>query len=296
VRIRILHETRYGYDAPASYTIQTLRVTPRSHDGQFVCRWRIDIDADCVLARDEDPFGNVTHTFTVDSKIDALTVAVEGEVETEDRAGFVRGTVERLPPTFWLRETDLTVPSAELRTFAEDIAAGEGGDTIATMHALMREFHRIVRFDATATTSSTTAAEAFAAKHGVCQDFAHMFTSAARALGVPARYVSGYLFKGPGEVTQEAGHAWVEVFLDGLGWVGFDAANAVCVTDHHIRVAVGLDCLGAAPVRGARVGGSGEHLGVKVTVEPAVRVSPPLPTLEQSQSFGWGQSQRQSQG
>jgi transglutaminase-like putative cysteine protease len=145
------------------------------------------------------------------------------------------------------------------------------------------------------TSSASSAADAFAARHGVCQDFAHVYAAAARSLGIPARFVSGYLFKGPGEVSQEAGHAWAEAHVEGLGWLGFDPANGMCITDHHVRVAVGPDYLGAAPVRGIRTGGDGESLAVKVTVEPAVRVSPPLPAMMQSQSQR-GQSQSQSQG
>src|SRR5262249_60583923 len=93
---------------------------------------------------------------------------------------------------------------------------------------------------------------AFALKRGVCQDLTHIFIAAARAIGFPARYVSGYLHRADGVVHQEAGHAWAEAHVSGLGWVAFDPANGICATDAHIRVAAGLDYLGAAPVRGTR--------------------------------------------
>jgi transglutaminase-like putative cysteine protease len=289
MRIRVRHETHYVYGEPATHAIQTLRLTPRSHEGQFVCDWRIELDADCRLDRDEDPFGNITHTFTVDGPIERLTVAVEGVVETEDRAGFVHGAAERLPLGFWLRETELTAPTAAIRALAAELSAGEGADPVATLHALQRELPRRLVFDAASTTSTTSAGEAYAAGRGVCQDFAHIFVAAARALGLPARYVGGYLYKGPSELTQEAGHAWAEAHVPGLGWIGFDPANGLCVTDHYIRVAAGLDYLGAAPVRGQRRGGSDETLEVRVTVEPARRARPPSRLAErlvQSQSQG----------
>lgn len=270
MRIRIAHETIYTYDRPAAYAIQTLRLTPRSHYGQFVCNWRIDVDADCRMDRDEDPFGNVTHTYTVDGPFDHLRVHAEGEVETEDTNGAVRDAVERLPVPFYLRETDLTAADAEIRAFAQDLSAGEGGDTLATLHAMQRELNRTMRFDVEATSSATTAAQAFSARHGVCQDFAHIFVAGARFLAIPARYVGGYLLRGDGQTSQDAGHAWAEAMVPNLGWIGFDPANGTCVTDHHVRVAAGLDYLGAAPVRGARTGGVRERLVVKVVVERAM--------------------------
>ena len=84
----------------------------------------------------------------------------------------------------------------------------------------------------------------------MCQDFTHIFIAAARSLGIPARYVGGYFHRDDGVIEQDAGHAWAEAFVPELGWVGFDPANGICATDAHVRVAVGLDYLGAAPVRG----------------------------------------------
>jgi transglutaminase-like putative cysteine protease len=126
-----------------------------------------------------------------------------------------------------------------------------------------------MEYDTAPTYATTTAAEAFALKRGVCQDLTHIFIAAARSLNVPARYVGGYFRRDDGVVAQDAGHAWAEAFVPGLGWVAFDAANGMCATDAHVRVAVGLDFLGAAPVRGMRYGGAGEKLAVSVHVDQA---------------------------
>ena len=120
------------------------------------------------------------------------------------------------------------------------------------LHALLDTLPETITFDTDPTHAHTTAAEAFAIKRGVCQDISHIFIASARSLGIPARYVSGYLHRADGVNEQQAGHAWAEAFVDGLGWIAFDATNGMCATDAHLRVAVGLDYLSAAPVRGSR--------------------------------------------
>jgi transglutaminase-like putative cysteine protease len=285
MRLRILHETSYRYAAPASRAIQILRLTPRGHDGQFVVQWRIDVDHDCRLLASNDPFGNRVHSFTAEGPFDGLTITAEGEIETQDTTGIVRDQVERVPAGVFLRETQLTEADEDVRAFAEDVAVDAGSDPLALLHALMRAIRDRMRFVVNATNTGTSATEAFAHGEGVCQDFAHVFIAAARHLGHPARYVGGYLFQ-PGMVqqqsqgaggqtqsaaAQDAGHAWAEALVPNLGWVGFDPANGVSPTDAYVRVAIGLDYLGAAPVRGARYGGAGESLAVRVVVEDATR-------------------------
>jgi transglutaminase-like putative cysteine protease len=148
-----------------------------------------------------------------------------------------------------------------------------------------------ITFDTSATDASATAAQALSLGRGVCQDLAHVFIAASRAAGLPTRYVSGHLLRADGESEQEASHAWAEVAIPGLGWVGFDPANRSCPTDAYVRVAIGLDYLHAAPVRGARNGGGAERMTVKLNVSPAWSQ-----TQSQSQSGGGSQSQSQSRG
>ncbi len=105
----------------------------------------------------------------------------------------------------------------------------------------------------------------------MCQDLTHIFIAAARELGFPARYVGGYFHRNDGVTRQQAGHAWAEAFIPSFGWVAFDPANGICATDAHVRVAVGLDYLGAAPVRGTRYGGGVETLAVSVVIDQAQR-------------------------
>jgi transglutaminase-like putative cysteine protease len=269
--IRVSHLATYRYDKPASSVIQILRQTPRNHDGQFVLNWRIDVSADCRLEEHEDAFGNITHAFTVNGPLETLKVLVEGEVETRDTQGIVRGAVERFPPSLFLRETTLTQPGEEIAAFAAQVRAETGDDALKALHLTLARLHDELDYDPVPAASTTTAAEAFAAKHGGCQDLAHVFIAAARTLSVPARFISGYFCRDDGADGQQAGHAWAEAFVPGLGWVGFDAANGICATDAHVRVAVGLDGLGAAPVRGTHYGGGEETLTVELQVDQARR-------------------------
>ena len=271
MRIRIAHKTTYKYAEPASGAIQTLRLTPRNHDGQYVIDWRIDISEDCRLVNHEDAFGNITHTFTVDGSFAELEVTADGEVETTDLSGFVRGTVERFPPSLFLRQTALTEPDAAILAFAREIKSKSNNDVLELLHLLLNEVHRTITFDVDQTGATTTAVEAFAAKRGVCQDLTHIFVAAARALDIPARYVGGYFYRQDGVVAQAAGHAWAEAHVPHIGWIGFDPANGICPADAHVRVAIGLDYLGVAPVRGTRFGGRDEQLLVGVHVEQAQR-------------------------
>jgi transglutaminase-like putative cysteine protease len=269
--IRVSHLVTYRYDTPASSVIRILRQTPRNHDGQFVLNWRIDVSADCRLEDHEDAFGNITHAFTVDGPLETLKVLVEGEVETRDTQGIVRGAVERFPPSLFLRETALTQPGEAIAAFAAQVQAETGDDALKALHLTLSRLHDELEYDAGSSDSTTTAAEAFAAKRGRCHDSAHVFIAAARCLSIPARYLGGYCCRDEGTDAPRAGHAWAEAFVTGLGWVAFDAANGICATDAHVRVAVGLDCLGAAPVRGTHYGGGDEMLTVEVQVDQAVR-------------------------
>jgi transglutaminase-like putative cysteine protease len=271
MRIHISHLTSYLYETPATGVIQTLRLTPRNHDGQYVARWRIDVSTDCRLDQHQDAFGNVTHAFTADGPLRELTVTVEGEVETRDTQGVVRGAVERFPPSLYLRETALTSPDAGIASFAEDSRRRAGDSPLNVLHVMLERLHNDMSYDTVPTQVSTPAAEAFALKRGVCQDLTHVFIAAARSLEIPARYVGGYFHRDDGVIDQEAGHAWAEAFVPELGWVAFDAANGLCATDAHVRVAVGLDYLSAAPLRGTRYGGAGEVLSVKIRVDQAMQ-------------------------
>jgi transglutaminase-like putative cysteine protease len=263
MRLKIVHETAYRFDPPASGSIQTLRLTPRGHDGQFVVNWRIEIDHDCRLDPAADPFGNVVHSFTTEGRLEGLTITALGDVETHDMAGMVRGQKERFPLGVFLRTTQLTTPDADIRSFAEDVSAAAPADPLSRLHALMGSVHErmIVGGDG----ADDSARTAFAAGRGNARAIAHVMITAARHLGIPARFASGYVFHPEADRPASAVHGWAEAHVDGVGWIGFDAALNVCPTETHVRLAVGLDGTDAAPVRGMAYG--------ECTADPVVSIS-----------------------
>jgi transglutaminase-like putative cysteine protease len=271
MRLRVAHTTVYRYDPPAAGVIQVLRLTPRNHDGQYIVGWRIDVTPDARLANREDAFGNITHVFTADGPLRELRVEVDGQVETQNTDGVVRGTVERFPPSLFLRDTVLTQADAGIRDFAAKVRAASGGTPLAELHGLLDRLHEDMSHeeakpdDAERANTEANAAKSFALKRGTAKDLTHIFIGAAHILGIPARYIGGYAL-GAGAAL-ESGHAWAEAYVADLGWIGFDPLNGFCPTDTHVRVAVGLDSLGAASMRGTRLGAGGETLAVAIKVD-----------------------------
>ncbi len=266
MRIRIAYATVYTYDEPPRSVLQRLKLTPRSFEGQHISHWRVDVEPDGRLMRAEDPLGNIFHTLYCTRPGGSLTLTVNGEAETHDTNGIVRGCVERFPTSVFMRQTALTQPDEALTQFAEETAAKAGADTLTRLHELMGAVHGRMQFETGRTDSQTTAVEAFAAGHGVCQDLSHIFVGCARRIGIPARYISGHLARAESRL-ENAAHAWAEAYVENLGWVGFDTANDVCPGETHLRVAVGMDYLDAAPVRGSRYGGGSERLEVRVRAD-----------------------------
>jgi transglutaminase-like putative cysteine protease len=266
MRIRVSHQTVYDFAPPAKSLIQTLRLTPRNHDGQFVVHWRIDVDTDSRLKPGEDAFANIIHGLSVSGPVERMAVTVDGEVETHDTAGVIRGTVERFPPSLFLRETAITLADEALGDFAQSAVEPAGADTLARLHALKTALHEAMTLmPATQGTAAANAVAAFAARKGMSQDFAHAFIACARHVGIPARFISGYRAD-PDVAAGGTSHAWAEAHVEGLGWIAFDAAHDICPSVGHVRVAMGLDADGAAPVRGTRFGGGQEWLDVTIRV------------------------------
>jgi transglutaminase-like putative cysteine protease len=273
MRLRIQHSSVYRYDPPATGVIQVIRKMPRSFDGQYVAEWRTSVSTDSRLQMRQDAFGNITHVLTLGTT-EELTITVEGLVETHDTHGVVKGTDERFPPSFFLRTTEHTATNAGMQDFAAHLRSEADTDVIGFLHALMAQIGEHMTYDAgpSETDALTTAIDAFGNGRGRSQDYAHVFIACARSGGVPARFISGHVLQ-PDGTQQDAGHGWAEAFVPGLGWVGFDPANGLSPTDSHVRVAVGLDYLGAAPVRATRYGGGDETLSVAVKVQQAGRQS-----------------------
>lgn len=263
MRIRIRHETHYDYSAPLGRLVQYLRMTPRDSARQKVTRWTVTGPG--RLTRWTDHLGNRCHTHVFDRPEETVALAAEGEVETTDTGGTVPATHSTLPVPVYLRQTTFTRPDARLVEFAEGFRPAMEADRLSALHDLMLAVHKAVRYVEGASHVHTTAAEALADGVGVCQDHAHVFISACRILGIPARYVGGYLAPSDDRADEyAAGHAWASALVPDIGWVSFDAANGVSATQAYVAAAIGLDYSEASPVRGVRQGGGEETMTVRV--------------------------------
>jgi transglutaminase-like putative cysteine protease len=263
VQIVVRHRTRYCYARPVHYSAQTLRLTPQSFEGQRVVEWAIHAPGIEEALAVRDAFGNRVLLISVAGAHTETIIDAGGVVETIDRNGVVRGVAETVPLRIYLRQTPQTTANGAIRHLCASIS---GRGTIERLHELMHRIRDTVGYEIGATHAHTSAAEALSDRRGVCQDHAHIFIAAARTLGIPSRYVTGYLLVS-GEAQAQAQHAWAESWVDDLGWVGFDVANGLCPTANYVRLAAGLDAGQAAPVRGCRRGGEAETLEVTVQVQ-----------------------------
>jgi transglutaminase-like putative cysteine protease len=268
MRLQVRHETHYAYEVAVTTSIQRLTLTPPSFGSQRVVNWSIESPGMENALAYRDGFGNQIYLVTENTRHDSLTVVASGTVDCADSSGVVRGLFCPAPDGVFLRQTQVTQLSPEIESLAEEARRAGSGNTLKALHTLMGVIQDRIAYEIGATHARTTAAEALALGRGVCQDHTHVFLSAARHIRIPGRYVTGYLATEEDEIATAA-HAWAEALVPDLGWVGFDAANGKCPTDHYVRVATGLDAPSVMPVRGSRRGGAHENMTVSVSVLPA---------------------------
>ncbi len=300
MRLSVRHVTRYSFAQPMRGVVQSHRLMPASFEGQRVVDWNVAAEGAVFGAYFTDGAGDILRTMSVLGPVEALTVDVSGEVETVDTAGVLRSHREAVPPMVYLRSTRATRSDVALTELAASVA--EDLQPLEKAHGLATAVADAIVYEPGRTSEATTAAEALATGAGVCQDHTHALIATALIAGLPARYVTGYLLSGQemwseqspsgqsqqlGEMRQsqghevpdeqesaerqvlrsgEASHAWAEVWVSGLGWVGFDAANRCCPNDRYIRLGSGFDAASAAPIRGVAQGIGEEALDVTVAV------------------------------
>lgn len=263
MRLKISHRTEYRYDAPVQYALQRLRLVPRSGKTQTIHNWSLNVEGAGEEARFVDHFENETRLLSIASDATMVAIDATGEVETFDTAGVIGEHKGFAPLWLFQQATTLTEPGEGIRELATSI---DGGSDLDRLHKLMNVISVRVAYTPGATHTGTTAADALEQGSGVCQDHAHVFAAAARVLGYPARYVSGYLMLDD-TVDQAASHAWAETHVPNLGWVAFDPSNCISPDERYVRMAIGRDYRDAMPVSGIRLGWAEEQLAVSVTVE-----------------------------
>ena len=258
------HTTTYRYDQPVRAVVQSHRLTPSRFEGQRVVHWSVTVQGGEMGAAFRDGAGDWVQGWTVKGPVSAIEVRVQGQVETTDLAGVLRGHRELVVPQVYFHETMATTPDDALRTLAD---SARHDDPLSHAHALAFAVAGAIAYRPGTTHSHTTAAEALAQGEGVCQDHAHALIACARHAGFPARYVSGYLFASEDGSPHEASHAWAEIHVPGFGWVGFEPANRCCPDDRYIRLGSGLDAAEAAPIKGISRGPALESMSVAVAIQ-----------------------------
>jgi len=265
MKLRVDHETRYIYDAPVVYGLQQIRLRPKDTRGQKVLDWEVTIEGGESQLRYEDHNGNSVDLVGIEPGRTETSIRCVGLIENTETDGVLGEHKGFLPLWHYRRSSDLTKSGEGVRKLVASLEDADKSD-VGTGHRLSEAVLEAVEYEGGNTHAGTTAEEAIGIGTGVCQDHAHIFCSAARLMGLPARYVSGYLMMND-RVEQDASHAWAEAFFEGIGWVGFDISNGYSPDERYIRVATGIDFREAAPISGMRMGGSGEGVLVNLRVE-----------------------------
>ena len=256
--LKVHHSTKYSYTESVKHSLQILRLTPISHNRQKVINWELKTPG--LMSNNIDWFGNITHVLTLPEPCDEIEIIALGKVRVfSARPNPILGP---LHPTYYLRNTPLTAPNEGMKELAHSIklkTRGNLDDTLTALNKLSEIILNKVKYVRGKTNSSTVAHESFDLGSGVCQDHSHIFLGCARFLGIPARYVSGYLHTD--DTSHLSSHAWAEVWVN-QAWHSFDISNQCQSDEKHIELAYGLDYLDACPIRGSRIGGGAEQLMV----------------------------------
>ncbi|MCE9521284.1 MAG: transglutaminase family protein [Alphaproteobacteria bacterium] len=279
----IRHITRYRYDAPVRESVMQLYMQPKSEGAQRLQSFQVSTNPRAGLQAYTDHFGNAVYHFDVPGTHQELQVEADAEVEVQA----MPAPPEWVDASAWaVLETaavkgehfDMLVghgiaqATPALRAFLDERALTKTSDPMTTLRRLNRAVFDGFDYAPEATEVDSSIDVALGKRKGVCQDFAHIMIATARAWGIPARYVSGYLFtkrEAGDRSASDATHAWVEAFIPGCGWVGFDPTNNVLAGERHIRVAIGRDYSDVPPSRGVFKGPANSELAVAVRVTPA---------------------------
>ncbi|NIZ14623.1 transglutaminase family protein [Phaeobacter sp. HF9A] len=262
MRLKIHHVTRYRFETPVTFALQQIRKTPKGTAAQTVRDWSTRVVGGRKELSFEDHHNNVLELISYERNATEVEIISEGTVDLIETHGVIGR--HRGPAPLWLYET--TTPRTEARSGVRKLLRGiDESQPLEALHALSERIRNEIAYEIGASDAGWSAEDAIEAGRGVCQDHAHVFIACARKLGIPARYVSGYLMLDM-QTAQDAMHAWAEAHVEGLGWVGFDISNGISPDTRYVRVATGLDYSDAAPVSGTRIGGGDERLEVQIDV------------------------------
>ncbi len=310
----VRHITRYRYSSPVRENVMEARMQPRSEDSQRCLKFDLSVDPRASVSSYQDYLGNVVHHFDIPGQHVQLTVAAEALVEVQPPP-----VPEVLPPAAWteldrlgsrvefwdtLQPSRFAQPTPLLHELAAALNLSRRADPLTLLRELNKAIYSTFAYAPQSTRVDSPIDEALAARRGVCQDFSHIMIALVRQLGIPCRYVSGYLFhrlEDQYRSDEDSSHAWLEAFLPDLGWIGFDPTNNLLATERHIRVGIGRDYADVPPTRGVFKGNASDELsvGVRVTLtdepreadETILPDTPWTPPLLEEAEAQWQQQQ-----
>jgi transglutaminase-like putative cysteine protease len=296
--ISIQHNTRFRYSNLIMQSVMEVRMQPRTEGIQRCLHFKLITTPRARIAEYRDHLGNAVHTFDVPGAHKQLTITAETLVEMYTPSPLPN----TLPESMWesidylgerveywdmLHAGERTAVTSLLMQFRDEIGAYRQRDPLSLLRDLNTRIYRAFDYDPSSTTVDSTIDEALETRHGVCQDYAHIMAALVRTLGIPCRYVSGYLYHQRNKKDRsnpDATHAWVEAYLPPLGWVGFDPTNNVIAAERHVRAAVGRDYADVPPTHGVFKGMAESDLEVEVRVN---EVDPPTAAQEFAPVGGW---------
>lgn len=263
-RLLIDHNTVYDYDSAVPYALLQLRLIPKNRSSQQIEDWKLNIEGGKIQVQYNDYNDNHVALVSLNPGTEKVVVNCQGTVNAHDTQGIIGHHQGPAPLWLFQRQTSYTRAGRQCRALAERVQGDVG--SLSWLHNLSATVRSAVPYEIGKTDAYCSAEDAAKAKHGVCQDHAHIFIACCRAKGVAARYISGYLLMDD-RTHQHASHAWAEAHVDGLGWVGFDISNGISPDHRYVCLATGLDYGEAAPVSGLRYGQSQETLTVHLSVQ-----------------------------
>ncbi len=264
MELRISHVTEYDYSDPVDYALQKVRLRPLPSSMQEVRDWSVEVSGGRIETSYVDHYGNHVDLVSIKRGAQKLSIRAKGNVQTLNATGVLGPVFGRAPLWHFLQPTILTMPGDAIKALPR--ISSDPDTRLSNLHALSAAILDALPYEFGRTDVNTPAEEALQGSHGVCQDHAQVFVASVRLSGIPARYVSGYLMMND-RIDQDATHAWAEVYVDDLGWVGFDISNGVSPDERYTRIAIGRDARDAAPIEGLRMGSSDETLMVSLQVQ-----------------------------
>ncbi len=275
------HHTRYRYDSEVSESTMEVRMQPRTDRQQRCLNFILEVWPHAQVLATNDCMQNAIHYFDIPRRhselvlrAQALVLVQESDPLPEDLEASTWTELEDASATGqhwdWLTPSSFARPTALLSEFAEEVGFGKSPDPLSAMFELNQKIHAALEYTPQSTAVDSPIDTALENRRGVCQDFSHIMIALLRRASIPARYISGYIFQ-DSERNEEkdmsgASHAWVEAFLPGTGWIGFDPTNNTHVSDNHIRIAVGRDYADIPPTRGTYKGNARSELTVGVHI------------------------------